>query len=277
MLTTLEQEFQRCERFDVAVAFVTDSGVTVLMRTLLDLERRGVPGRVLVSTCLGFNDPDALARLARFTNIELRAYEGSLHTKGYLFDSQGMRTLVIGSSNLTQEALLANSEWNLLVRSYEQGAICDETRRAFAGLWESPNAKPVTPEWLEAYRAGWRRPAFRNLALPREAALVSSQNPGLGEPPHVIPNKMQIEALANLRRLRETGKRRALLISATGTGKTYLAAFDVAAVNPRRMLFVVHRERIARDAMESFARVVDPRRRLGLYTGSSRRLRAWTT
>lgn len=274
VLSTLEQEFQRCERFDVAVAFVTDSGVTVLMKTLLDLESRGVPGRVLVSTYLGFNDPDALARLSRFSNIELRAYEGSLHTKGYLFDASGMRTLVIGSSNLTQEALLANSEWNLLVRSYEQGSICDATRRAFARLWESPRAKPVTAEWLATYRANWKRPAFRNLTLPGEVVLASAHGANTDERPRIVPNMMQREALANLQKLRTAGATRALLISATGTGKTYLAAFDVATVNPRRMLFVVHRERIARDALESFARVVEPRRKLGLYTGNSRELDA---
>ena len=59
-----------------------------------------------------------------------------------------------------------------------------------------------------------------------------------------------------------------------GTGKTYLAAFDVAAVNPRRMLFVVHRERIAKDALRSFAKVVDSSKKLGLFVGNARDLAA---
>jgi superfamily II DNA or RNA helicase/HKD family nuclease len=274
VLSTLEQEFQRCDHFDVAVAFVTDSGVTVLLKTLLDLERRNISGRVLVSTYLSFNDPDALARLNRFSNIELKAYEGPLHTKGYLFDSSGMRTLVIGSSNLTQEALLANSEWNLLVRSYQQGAICDATRNAFENLWNSPSAKPVTDEWLSSYRARWKRPAFRNSTFLHETGEDALASSNAEEQPHVFPNKMQAEALSNLRALRAEGKTRALLISATGTGKTYLAAFDVAEVKPKRMLFVVHRERIARDALASFARVVGQEYKLGLYTGSERELDA---
>lgn len=273
VLTTLEQEFQRCESFDIAVAFVTDSGVTVLLKTLLDLERRKIHGRVLVSTYLGFNDPDALVRLSKFENIELKAFEGSLHTKGYLFDSTGMRTVVIGSSNLTQEALLANSEWNLLIRSYDQGSICDATRHAFSTLWESPNAKLVTDEWLAAYRAHWKRPSYRNFTPLQGSAVHVSEDVGQ-EAPRIRPNKMQREALANLKALRAKGESRALLISATGTGKTYLAAFDVAEVNPRRMLFVVHRERIAKDAMESFSRVVAHNHKLGLYTGSMRELDA---
>ena len=274
VLSTLEHEFQRCERFDLAVAFVTDSGVTVLLKTLLNLERRGIPGRMLVSTYLGFNSPDALARLRRFSNIQLRAYEGPLHTKGYLFDARGMCTLVVGSSNLTQEALLANSEWNLLVRSYEQGAICEATRHAFVRLWDSPRSAIVDDAWLDAYRRLWRPPAHNSWTTPRDFVQQAKGATRLPRRPPVKANLMQAEALANLKILREAGEQRALLVSATGTGKTYLAAFDVAAVNPRRMLFVVHRERIARDALESFAAVVDPRRRLGLYTGGARELDA---
>ena len=260
VLSSLEVEFQRCDQFDISVAFVTKDGVTVLLNTLLELERREVPGRVLVSTYLGFNDPDALARLKGFSNIELRIFEGSLHSKGYLFSADGMCTLVIGSSNLTQSALLANAEWNLLLKTYEYGAICDATRREFERLWNSSHTRSVTADWLASYRENWQRPASRRSYRMRKNA----QKAG------IVPNKMQAEALANLKQLREQGKKRALLISATGTGKTYLAAFDVAAVNPRRMLFVVHRERIAKDALESFARVVAPYRRLGLYVGNAR-------
>ena len=274
VLSTLESELRKCERFDMSVAFVTDSGVTVLMNTLLDLERRKIPGRVLVSTYLGFNDPDALARLCKFTNLEVRVYEGPLHAKGYLFDSQGMCTLIVGSSNLTQGALLENNEWNLLVRSYEQGSICDATRHEFQRLWDSENTKLVTGDWLAAYRANWRRPAFRNITLSQEAGGNHYSPTPLKGASSIHPNRMQVEALANLKALRDKGETRALLISATGTGKTYLAAFDVAAVNPSRMLFVIHRERIAKDAMESFARVMRSNKRLGLYTGASRELEA---
>jgi superfamily II DNA or RNA helicase len=274
VLSSLENEFRRCDRFDVSVAFVTKDGVTVLMNTLLDLQRRGICGRILVSTYLGFNDPDALCKMLEFSNIELRAYEGPLHSKGYLFDAAGMCTLIIGSSNLTQSALLANAEWNLMVKSLENGSICESTKREFERLWTSEKAKSVTEEWISSYRARWEGPAYgRTVRMPN--GVPRRQHPAvIKEGRRVEPNKMQVEALRNLRHLREKGATRALLISATGTGKTYLAAFDVAAVNPNRMLFVVHRERIARDAMESFSGVVDPKRRLGLYTGSARELDA---
>lgn len=202
VLSSLEVEFQRCDQFDISVAFVTKDGVTVLLNTLLELERREVPGRVLVSTYLGFNDPDALARLKGFSNIELRIFEGSLHSKGYLFSADGMCTLVIGSSNLTQSALLANAEWNLLLKTYEYGAICDATRREFERLWNSSHTRSVTADWLASYRENWQRPASRRSYRMRKNA----QKAG------IVPNKMQAEALANLKQLREQGKKRALLI-----------------------------------------------------------------
>ncbi|MBR3159110.1 MAG: DEAD/DEAH box helicase [Atopobiaceae bacterium] len=270
VLSALEVEFQHCEEFDISVAFVTKDGVTVLMNTLLELERRGVPGRVLVSTYLGFNDPDALARLRTFANIELRIFEGSLHSKGYLFGSDGMCTLVVGSSNLTQGALLANSEWNLLLKTYEHGAICAVAKREFERLWDSPSTKVVTDMWLAGYRESWHRPASRGSYRTRASNDAVGAATPIAKRACIEPNKMQVEALANLEHLRGQGARRALLVSATGTGKTFLAAFDVAAVNPRRMLFVVHRERIAKDALDSFARVVDPGKRLGLYVGNAR-------
>lgn len=269
VLSTLETEFKKCERFAISVAFVTKDGVTVLMNTLLDLQERGIPGRVLVSTYLGFNDPDALAKLCTFSNIEVRVFEGSLHSKGYLFGSSKMCTIMVGSSNLTQGALLANSEWNLLVKSFERGAIWDSTQREFERLWESKHTKPLDTAWLDAYRSSWKRtPARRTFKTPVDVEFSGSIK--TARRTQINPNKMQIEALSNLKKLREQGARRALLISATGTGKTYLAAFDVASVNPRRLLFVIHRERIAREAMESFAQIVDSSHRLGLYSGSLR-------
>jgi len=218
VLSSLEAEFQSCERFDISVAFVTAGGITVLMNTLLDLERRNVPGRMLVSTYLRFNDPDALERLGVFSNIELRIYEGPLHSKGYLFDSGGVCTLVIGSSNLTQGALLANSEWNLMIKSYKHGAICDATKHEFERLWTCKHTKSLTMNWLVNYRADWNRPISRRSYRTQENAESIDMTESSNKQVRIVPNSMQVEALENLKRLRATGATRALLISATGTG-----------------------------------------------------------
>ena len=86
----------------------------------------------------------------------------------------------------------------------------------------------------------------------------------------VKPNLMQVEALANLQKLRNEGATKALLISATGTGKTYLSAFDAATFNPKRCLFIVHRRNIAKAAMKTFKKVITHHKTFGLYSGLHR-------
>lgn len=90
----------------------------------------------------------------------------------------------------------------------------------------------------------------------------------------VKPNSMQVEALINLKKLRLENKNKALLISATGTGKTYLSAFDVKEVNPKKFLFIVHRGNIARAAMESYIKVFGKGKPMGLYSGNKKEIDA---
>ena len=264
VLTSLESEFRRCVRFDAAVAFVTKDGVTVLMKTLLDLAKKNVHGRVLVSCYLSFTDPDALEHLLTFPNLELRAFEGPLHSKGYLFAQDTVSTLVVGSSNLTQSALLANREWNLMVHASADSGIWLNATSEFETLWDDDAATPVTKTWLQAYRARFELNRLQRSRLPSDQSIPDAriQRPR--------PNRMQVEALKNLTRLRADGQTRSLLVSATGTGKTYLAAFDVEQAHARRSLFVVHRERIARDALATFRNVMGEGHTYGLFIGSRR-------
>lgn len=276
VLATLEREMRDCERLDAAVAFIAKSGIQVLMRALLDLEARGVPVRLLTSTYLDFNDPDALQRMLAFSNVELRVLEGPLHTKGYLFSHGALRTLVVGSSNLTQSALKTNQEWNLLLNAYDEGSVWRSTTDEFERIWSSPDTRRVTPAWLEWYRSVHHEvPRRAPLRAPSSAGDHIAPAPAAPTPaapasqPELVPNKMQTAALENLARLREEGATKALLVSATGTGKTYLAAFDARALRPRRTLFVVHRRQIAERALESFRRVMGEGRTFGVYSGAT--------
>ncbi|HQX44828.1 MAG TPA: DUF3427 domain-containing protein, partial [Saprospiraceae bacterium] len=88
----------------------------------------------------------------------------------------------------------------------------------------------------------------------------------------ITPNSMQMEALENLQRLRYDGKNKALIISATGTGKTYLSAFDALAFNPKKILFVVHRLTIAKDSLSTFKSVFGADKTMGVYSGNQREL-----
>lgn len=119
---------------------------------------------------------------------------------------------------------------------------------------------PLTDEWLAQYEE-----EFKNYAPPRAQILHQARAA------KIEPNAMQRDALTSIRQLRDEGQRRAIVISATGTGKTYLSAFDVREFHPKRMLYVANRDTILKAARESYQRVLGcDEAELGLLTGSSK-------
>ena len=194
----------------------------------------------------------------------------NLHAKGYIFRKQEHYALIVGSSNLTQEALSSNKEWNLKVSSMQEGSLIKDTLREFEKTFE--NATAVNQEWINAYDKIYQaakpffRPMGENSSTPTSALSYLENGLGIEDRAayntnpqsilQVMPNKMQVDALAGIERVREDGGEKALLISATGTGKTYLAAFDVHQFQPKKFLFLVHRERIIDQAIESFKDVM---------------------
>ncbi|AAM05016.1 hypothetical protein (multi-domain) [Methanosarcina acetivorans C2A] len=265
ILTSLVMELTKCDEFMISVAFITNSGVTVLLNTLSDLEQRGVKGRIIASQYQNFTDPTALKRLLRFKNIELRIVTedvANMHTKGYIFRKCKEYSIIVGSSNLTQNALCENKEWNLKVSSSRTGGIVYNVVSEFEIMFEL--ATPVDDNWLAAYMKIYRtaKESEHIAALSVEKKIIQFSN--------IKPNRMQESALQALADLRNQNAERAMVISATGTGKTYLSAFDVRTVNPRRFLFVVHRELIAKDAMDSYKRVIHNGKSMDVMSGGNK-------
>lgn len=252
--TDLSNEIMACDGFEFSVAFITMDGLSTLYSAFDDLEKRGARGRILTTDYLGFNEPDALEWLLEKTGIEVRVCEERFHTKGYMFHHGDRASAFIGSSNLTAGALCVNLEWNVKVDTVPNERFFTELEDEFERMWSS--AVPLTGEWIARYRESWAR--------------RSPEMPTIIEPSAPAPNEMQTEALRALDDIRSEGKRRALLISATGTGKTYLSAFDVKRFAPRRMLFLVHNETILKKALESYRAVLGDRYTYGLFTGSSK-------
>ncbi len=267
VLLTIEQELKECSEFCISAAFVTSGGVASLHQTLVDLDKKDIKGKVLVSQYLNFTSPEALRKLLNFKNIELRIAESqhSLHAKAYIFKKKYYYDVIIGSSNLTSGALSKNKEWNLKVSGLHSSEIVDSVLVAFEADFKA--ARLVTEDFINEYQK-----IYDNEKRKREqmkSSLLESDEDTL----EIKPNIIQEEALQKLQNLREEGKNKALIISATGTGKTYLAAFDVRAQKPRKMLFVVHRLNIARKALETFQRLFKDKT-FGLYSGKERDLDA---
>lgn len=261
ILTSLLQELISCESFFISVAFVTTGGVATIINTLQELQQRGVKGKIVVSQYLNFTQPEALKRLLQFNNIELRiATNVDAHSKGYIFKKKNHFNLIIGSSNLTQSALSSNKEWNLQVSAIEESQIVYNVYQEFEKDFNS--AEKVTEEYIEEYKEIYKR----------KRILITSIEDNKEQRELFEPNKMQIEALDNLDKIRESKKTKALIISATGTGKTYLSAFDAKVFGSKKLLFVVHRLNIAKKAMSTFKQVFGTRKSMGLYSGKYKEL-----
>ena len=248
VLTDLQEELLKSTAFYFSVAFVTQSGISMIKAQLADLATRGVQGKILISPYLDFNDPLAMYDLLRLPNVEARISQESmqLHSKYYLFEQDNKQVLIAGSSNLTATALKQNYEWNIKLNSTDNGDLLYQTKQEFDRIWDL--SRPLAVDIIESYKRK-RKPVIQVTSIEEEVSADYKTS-------QIKPNSMQEEALAGLQGVRDNGAKKALVISATGTGKTYLSALDVRQVNPERVLFIVHREQILSKSLESFQRVL---------------------
>lgn len=259
ILTTIKNELLECEEFWISVAFITTSGIAVLFNILEELQSKEIKGKILVSQYLNFTQPEALKRLLKFSNIESKIIvDGNFHAKGFMFKRKDSYSLIIGSSNLTANALCKNKEWNLKVSGKQKSNIVisalDEFKKEFSEAIVIDNA------FITSYKKIYN-------SVKKNKIAIENYNKKIKE--HEIkPNKMQEEALRNIDKLRKEGKEKSLLISATGTGKTYLAAFDVKNFDPKKILFVVHRRNIAEKALQTFKSIFNASKTFAIYSGN---------
>ena len=252
VISSIEGELQDCERFQISVAFITMGGITPLLQKLKELERKGIPGEILTTNYLNFSEPKALAKLNELNNITLKMYDveaadNGFHTKGYIFKKEEVYRIILGSSNMTGTALTSNIEWNTRIISTEQGEVADQIVKEFNQLWNSDYALDFE-KFYEIYKARYEIIKHQREEAKRDA-IPSFEKYTL------TPNSMQEEFIVNLRKIIEKGEERALLISATGTGKTYASAFAMRELGFKRVLFIVHRAQLAKQAKKSFERV----------------------
>ena len=244
IISLIRRELENCDEFIISVAFITLGGVTMILEQLKDLEERGIKGKILTGDYLTFTQPKALKKLLEFKNIELKILsDEKFHAKGYFFRKGDIWTMIVGSSNLTQTALTINFEWNLKINSLKDGKIAHDILNNF---YEIYNKTPrLDSDFLDKYEKIYMLTKEYNKKRQKE----------IKEYKEITPNLMQRQALENLKVLRNYEKR-GLLISATGTGKTYLSAFDVKNSNPQKVLFIAHRKTILQKSREAYENIL---------------------
>lgn len=267
LLNELKRCLSECEKFYFSVAFINFSGLQLLLDSFKELEEKGVKGKILTSTYLNFTEPKALERINKFRNIDLKVFvatkEIGFHTKAYIFENKEEYKIIIGSSNITQRALKSNIEWNVSVISKKDDSFAKEVLEEYLNLWEDTSV--LNEEFLENYKS----------FIEEIRKVEKRKSIDFSDYEIIKPNHMQKRAIDNLNRLRHCGEDRALVIAATGTGKTYMSAFDVINYKPQKMLFLVHREEILRSAERTFRKLVKNKQKTtGLLTGSSKDINA---
>ncbi|MCT7601607.1 DEAD/DEAH box helicase [Aliarcobacter butzleri] len=247
-----------CESFYFNVAFINFSGIQLLLDSFKKLEEKNIKGKILTSTYLNFTQIKALEKIKKFKNIELKIYDCEVsnigfHSKSYIFEFKDDYKILIGSSNITASAFKSNIEWNVKTVAKKDDIFLKDVLNEFEILWK--NSIDVDDKFLTSYSnfLNTQNKEFKSFSLNQ-----------------IKTNFMQEKALVKLENLRKKGENKALIIAATGSGKTYLSAFDVKNFKAKTILFLVHRENILIKAKQSFENILPQINSFGLYTGNKK-------
>ena len=263
VINSIKDELKSCDEFFISAAFITMGGITPLLEELKTLEKNNIKGKILTTDYLNFTEPKALKKLQAFKNIEVKLYsqeKEGFHTKGYIFRKNDVYTGIVGSSNMTMNALSVNKEWNVEFSSMAEGEMLSQIKREFDTLWAQADPLcDVISKYEKIYEDHKKFTDLRKITKEIKEKNIT-----------LTPNYMQEEFLENLRNLIKMGENKAILVSATGTGKTYASAFAVKDFKPKRFLFLVHREQIAKQSVEAYKHVFEDHENFGLVSGNSK-------
>jgi len=263
LVTELRREAAACDAIDILVSFITVSGVRKLIDVLRSVTAADAAGqartriRVLTTTYTGATELRALDELARLNGCEVRVSldgrRSRLHAKAWIFHrATGFGSAYVGSANLSGAALMGGLEWTVKFTERGQDALFRRAKAHFDTLWLDEEFSRYDPDDSSIRDAVAR-------ALRLASGVDGSVTPLAFF--DIQPKPFQREMLADLRRERENGRARNLIVAATGTGKTVVAALDYretcrALGHRPRLLFVAHRAQILRQALRTYREVL---------------------
>jgi superfamily II DNA or RNA helicase/HKD family nuclease len=269
LLNELRHELSSSDRVDILMSFITVSGIRKIRDILQSITAVGGNGqsrtrlRILTTTYIGATEAQALDELARLPGCEVRvSLDGRrtrLHAKAWIFErNSGFGTVYVGSANLTQAAMAGGLEWTAKFTERGQAGMYTQARAHFETLWHDSEFIPYHPD-SEGHRAALDQAIARERGYDKDFAA-----------PQVLsffdlqPKNYQRDMLEQLQAEREHGRWRNLVVAATGTGKTVVAAFDyqrtcVQRGGRPRLLFIAHRVEILQQAVRTYREVLrDP-------------------
>jgi len=262
LITYLTEAIAKAESIKFNVAFLMESGAKLIAPPLKTAAARGTKIKILTGRYMNVTEPSAIYYLfdQLENKVDLRFYSDrvrSFHPKAYIFEYPHEAEVFVGSSNLSLSALTFGLEWNYRLLKSENPSDYAKFSSAFDDLFANCS-EIVDDQVLRHYALGWKKPISSRIEQNIEQDLI-------GPSTTISPRGAQIEALYELKKAREEGIGKGLVVAATGTGKTYLAAFD--SLEYKHILFIAHREEILTQAFDSFNKV-RPGVAAGFYTGA---------
>ncbi|WP_226669718.1 DEAD/DEAH box helicase family protein [Metabacillus litoralis] len=281
LISHLLEKIEQASTICILTSFVMKSGVELLRNPLKTAAERGVDIKVCTGDYLYITQPEALRTLIDIhPEIEVRIWNSngiSFHPKAYLFHLQEDGHLVIGSSNLSRSALTSGVEWNLSIE--REPVIFKEALDQFTKLMYHKQTISVNVETIKGYQENYEKYHKKHPNLVKkwtEQEEIEIMLPGIENQQPIIviedtpdyceiqPRFAQIEALDELEKTYSEGYKSALVVMATGLGKTYLAGFF--AKKFKKVLFIAHREEILTQAKKSFSSIMK-NSSFGIYNG----------
>ncbi len=264
-LEHIRENLRTCNSFSFSVSFIKKAGLVLLIKDIEAALARGVKGRVITSTYQNFTDIDSLTTFLMLSekydlfecHLDFECFHDDgyrtigYHSKGYYFEFSDDAELIVGSSNITRYALLKNIEWDLVVHDQKKNIVFSKALEEFNEKWN--NTFELEKEIISKY-VNKLNYAIERWDMDYNVAVDN-----------ISPNYMQRKALKELNRYRVMGMQKALVVAATGSGKTYLAAFDVRNFNPQKLLYIVHEGSILQKALETFKNVFGAKVTYGIF------------
>jgi superfamily II DNA or RNA helicase/HKD family nuclease len=265
VVSEIRSEIESADRIDFIVAFIKWSGLVKFRDELAKHCQRGRPLRVLTTTYVGATEARAVAELRRLGAQVKVAHEDvptRLHAKAWLFQRDtGLSTAYVGSSNLSRSAMTDGIEWNVRIAGADLPHVVEKFDAVFRRYWDDPASGFTefdgSAEAVQRLEESLRRARGQGNGSPMQSAGVFAFL-------DVQPRDFQRHILSDLALARSRGHTNNLVVAATGTGKTVVAALDyrrlrregVGGKKVETLLFVAHRESILQQSRDTFRAVL---------------------
>jgi len=274
LASELRAELDSADSVDLLCAFVMWRGVRLLERELSAMKEAGVPFRVVTTTYIGGTEREALDRLVRDYGAQVKVqYDAArtrLHAKAWLFHrNTGFDTAYVGSSNLSTSALLEGVEWNVRLATAATPSLMQKFKATFDSYWNSNEFEEYDPD-RDRDRLD---DALSEASGRRQSDRVTISISGLQV--NAFPYQQEMLDSVMVERVLHD-RHRNLVVAATGTGKTVIAALDYRGMSERQggarpsLLFVAHRKEILTQSLRTYQEVLSDANFGELYVGSAR-------